>query len=47
MVQVRMGVVGGEGADVGGSGKGFLTYIGLIKMYSFQLGLGMVYPLVP
>lgn len=31
------GMVGGE---VRGNAKGFLTYVGLIKMYSFELGLG-------
>lgn len=43
MVQVRVRmrpVVGSEEIEVEGNGKGFLTYIGLIKMYSFELSLG-------
>ena len=30
--------MGGFGGKVGGNGKGLLTYVGLMKMYSFELG---------
>lgn len=29
---------GRVGDKVGGNGKGLLTYVGLMKMYSFELG---------